>query len=388
MPMSTGNTEHPLPHKPAEAVAAVREDARFGAAFLRRHGLRILLFFIGVLLPLWGFGELADELREGEAFFFDDPLLNAAHALGNRGFDHFFVAISALGYQWGVVPFNVLMLLWLGFKRWLREGLFAGVAVIGSALLNLGAKQLWARERPSLWESIAPEATRMGVPAFGPGLEHQRAAGRAQHLLPHHLIRPQVRRVHNHPLLVHPKRRSVLDRQHMPAAALLHPDRRSGRRLGDHRLRRHRRVAQKPRQADLSGPAAAQGAHPHPLLPTALHQAGMQKDPPFSRRRSPNRPSNSCRILASRPDPHTESEIMPAGKPTMCECHSPSRGGVAALRHQAAVAVLELLAGAAGARLVAADAAPGAGVVGVPTVGRHRLCALGHEADSRARAEA
>jgi hypothetical protein len=49
--MSSGNTEHPLPHRPAEAVAAVREDARFGAAFLRRHGLRLLLFFVGVLLP-------------------------------------------------------------------------------------------------------------------------------------------------------------------------------------------------------------------------------------------------------------------------------------------------------------------------------------------------
>ena len=159
MPMSTGNTEHPLPHSPTEAAAVVREEARFGAAFLRRHGLRMFLFFIGVLLPLWGFGELAEELREGEAFFFDDPLLNAAHALGNRGFDHFFVAMSALGYQWGVVPFNVLMVLWLAFKRWMREGLFAGVAVIGSALLNLGTKQLFARERPSLWESIAPEAT-------------------------------------------------------------------------------------------------------------------------------------------------------------------------------------------------------------------------------------
>jgi undecaprenyl-diphosphatase len=40
-----------------------------------------------------------------------------------------------------------------------REGLFAGVALGGSALLNLGAKQLFGRARPTLWESIAPEAT-------------------------------------------------------------------------------------------------------------------------------------------------------------------------------------------------------------------------------------
>ena len=159
MPMSTANTEHPLPLEPAQAVTAVREDARFGAAFLRRHGLRMLLFFIGVLLPLWGFGELAGKLREGGAFPFDAPLLRLAHTLGSHGPDRFFVVLSALGYQWGVVPFDALLVLWLGLKRWMREGLFTGVAVIGSALLNLGSKQLFARERPSLWDSIAPETT-------------------------------------------------------------------------------------------------------------------------------------------------------------------------------------------------------------------------------------
>ena len=159
MPMSTGNTERPLPRKHAEVAAAVREDARFGLRFLRRHGLRTLLFFIGVLVPLWGFGQLADELREGEAFVFDAPVLQWAHALASQGSDRFFILLSALGYQWGVVPVDIALVLWLGFKRRLREGLFAGVAVIGSALLNLGAKHLFARQRPSLWESIAPETT-------------------------------------------------------------------------------------------------------------------------------------------------------------------------------------------------------------------------------------
>ena len=47
----------------------------------------------------------------------------------------------------------------LALTRRMREGLFAGIALGGSALLNLGAKQLFARARPALWESIAPEAT-------------------------------------------------------------------------------------------------------------------------------------------------------------------------------------------------------------------------------------
>src|SRR5690606_19570870 len=64
-----------------------------------------------------------------------------------------------LGYEWGVVPFDVALVLALAAMRRLREGLFAGIALGGSALLNVGAKQLFARHRPSLWESIAPETT-------------------------------------------------------------------------------------------------------------------------------------------------------------------------------------------------------------------------------------
>lgn len=159
MPMSTKNTEHELPHSPAEAVEVVREDVRFGAAFLRLHGRRLLLVFVGVLLPLLGFGVLAEELREGEAFFFDQPMLDLAHALARDGRDVFFVRISELGYLYGVIPADILLMVVLGLRRHLREGIFAGVSIIGSALLNMGAKQVFARQRPTLWESIAPETT-------------------------------------------------------------------------------------------------------------------------------------------------------------------------------------------------------------------------------------
>ena len=138
-------------------LPALQREARFGAAFVRRHGWRLLLLFAGVLLPLWGFSELAEEVREAEIFPFDQPILLAANALASQGFDDLFLFFSAIGYQYGVVPFDVLLIVVLAVKQRLREGLFAGVAVIGSALLNVGAKQFFARDRPSLWESIAPE---------------------------------------------------------------------------------------------------------------------------------------------------------------------------------------------------------------------------------------
>ena len=157
--MSNGNSGHRLPHEPAEAAAALREDARFGLGFLRERWRRLLLLFAGLLLPLWGFGALAEELHEGEVFAFDAPLLLFARDLASHGFDRIFVSISALGYEWGVVPVDLVLIAWLGLKRWKREGLFAGLALGGSALLNLATKQWFARERPSLWASIAPEAT-------------------------------------------------------------------------------------------------------------------------------------------------------------------------------------------------------------------------------------
>ena len=140
-----------------EFEGVIREEARFGATFLRRYGALLLLLFIGVLLPLAAFGTMAHELREGEGFFFDVPLLKFAHAAARDGFNRFFVAVSALGYLYGVVPIDIVLILTLGWKRCLREGLFAGLAIVGSALLNLGAKPVFARDRPSLWESIAPE---------------------------------------------------------------------------------------------------------------------------------------------------------------------------------------------------------------------------------------
>jgi len=140
-----------------DAGETVRAEARFGVAFLRRHGVLLLLVFVGILLPLAGFGTLAHELLEGDGFFFDVPLLDFAHGMARAGFDRFFVIVAALGYQYGVVPADAVLVAMLSWKRRLREGLFAGLALIGSALLNLGAKPLFGRDRPSLWESIAPE---------------------------------------------------------------------------------------------------------------------------------------------------------------------------------------------------------------------------------------
>jgi membrane-associated phospholipid phosphatase len=158
MTMSSAGSPR-TPATPAEAAKTVRQEARFGASFLRVHRWRLFLVFIGVLLPLWGFGTLVEELREGEGFAFDEPLLRLAHAMASAGFDRAFLLMSALGYGWGVIPVDIGLVLGLALRRRFREGLFAAISMIGSLLLNLAAKHSFARARPDLWPSIAPETT-------------------------------------------------------------------------------------------------------------------------------------------------------------------------------------------------------------------------------------
>jgi undecaprenyl-diphosphatase len=119
----------------------------------------LALLFVGVLLPLWLFAELADEVHGMEAMVFDDALLLQLHGRTSPLLDRFFSWFSLAGYRYGVLPLDIAISLGLlAFRRW-REAAFAIVAFGGSALLNMTTKQVFQRPRPALWESSAPETT-------------------------------------------------------------------------------------------------------------------------------------------------------------------------------------------------------------------------------------
>jgi membrane-associated phospholipid phosphatase len=81
------------------------------------------------------------------------------HAMATPTLDRFFILLTRLGYQWGVVPLDLIVLLSLALRRRFRDGLFFGIAVTGSAVLNIVAKNYFARMRPDLWLSLTPETT-------------------------------------------------------------------------------------------------------------------------------------------------------------------------------------------------------------------------------------
>ncbi|MEN5263838.1 phosphatase PAP2 family protein [Stenotrophomonas sp. TWI587] len=141
------------------AVLAAAEPAAGVRHWMGRNAWRFVLLFVGVLLPLAGFVALADEVHELEAIYFDDLLLWKLHALHSPGLDRFFVLLSKLGYEWFLIPADVLIVGLLAWRKRWREASFVAICFAGSALLNLGSKRFFQRDRPSLWESIAPEST-------------------------------------------------------------------------------------------------------------------------------------------------------------------------------------------------------------------------------------
>jgi len=151
--------DEPVPATPGAAARVVADAVGYGLRFLRKHGWRMVLWFVCLLLPLWGFAALVGEVHEKEVFPFDAPTLNMLHAVATPTLDHFFVLMTRLGYSWGVVPLDVILLLLFVLLRRFRDDLFFGLAVIGSGVLNIVAKNHFARMRPDLWLSITPETT-------------------------------------------------------------------------------------------------------------------------------------------------------------------------------------------------------------------------------------
>ena len=112
----------------------------------------------GVLLPLAAFAVLAAMVAAGPPGF-DLSLAGVAQRGVGGAMDPAWLLLSRFGHEWGVVPVDIALVALLLLRRRWRGGLFAAVALGGSGLLNMAAKQLFARARPELWTPLAPEHT-------------------------------------------------------------------------------------------------------------------------------------------------------------------------------------------------------------------------------------
>ena len=113
--------------------------------------------FGAILLPLLLFGALAEDVWKREIFHWDSPLLERFHAHATPDFDTLMLLASRLGGVTVMLPLIIGSALLLWWKNHLSQSWFLAIGVGGACAFNLIAKLIFARTRPDLWLSIAPE---------------------------------------------------------------------------------------------------------------------------------------------------------------------------------------------------------------------------------------
>ena len=127
--------------------------------WLRAERGHLLALFFGVLVPLYLFGMLAEDVIEQQSIAFDNALLTFVHGYATPQLDRAMLFFSLIGSARVLIPANLMVFGLLMYLRKWAAGLFWIFAVGGAALIDVLAKHSFARTRPSLWISLAPEAT-------------------------------------------------------------------------------------------------------------------------------------------------------------------------------------------------------------------------------------
>jgi undecaprenyl-diphosphatase len=132
----------------------------------------VLLAVLAVVLGVWGFIEVAEEVVEGEARKVDERVLrflrradDPALPIGPRWLIEAARDLTALGGATVLLVVLLAVLGYLAFERKRREIWLVTLAAGGGVLVSTVLKQLFARERPDIVTHLAPA----GTPSFPSG---------------------------------------------------------------------------------------------------------------------------------------------------------------------------------------------------------------------------
>ncbi|MBK4737300.1 phosphatase PAP2 family protein [Noviherbaspirillum pedocola] len=91
---------------------------------------------------------------------FDRPTLLFVHSHASRQLDVVMLVVTWLGSRYILFPLDALLIVVFLLRQNRKSAApFLVAAVLGAALLDFIAKHVFARIRPHLWDSIAPELT-------------------------------------------------------------------------------------------------------------------------------------------------------------------------------------------------------------------------------------
>lgn len=119
----------------------------------------LAVYFLIFLACLIGFGQIADEVHEGETLGIDDAILQTINGFSTSVWDTFFVIVTQLGGVIGIITLTLGLLAVLILRHKRRAAFVLALTVGGAALLNLILKLVFERSRPDLWEQLIVETS-------------------------------------------------------------------------------------------------------------------------------------------------------------------------------------------------------------------------------------
>ena len=123
----------------------------------RLFSLLLTIRVVGLLIAgfaIWVFAQIADEVVEKETTTTDTQILQAIRRLHTPLLDQIMVGITFLGQPSVLVVFSLSLGIGLLFQRRRSEATTLAIAAIGAAGLNYWLKELFARDRPALWDRV------------------------------------------------------------------------------------------------------------------------------------------------------------------------------------------------------------------------------------------
>lgn len=137
---------------------------------LARRDIIPIAVLLGIAVPVWAFTEIAEEVGEGDARWFDESVLLAlrtsdpADPIGPHWVEASVMDITALG---GFTVLALVTLLAVGYlltlKRWADAALLLA-ATVGGTAISEGLKMGFNRPRPDLVAHVV-ETTSMSFPS-------------------------------------------------------------------------------------------------------------------------------------------------------------------------------------------------------------------------------
>ena len=118
---------------------------------------RWLLLLFGVLIPLYGFASLAEDVWTKELLTWDAPVLNALHRLATPSLDRLAVVVTFFGSGGLMALAGAALAALLGYRGHRSRATFVALAVVGAGAIDVLAKLAFLRARPQLWVSPIQE---------------------------------------------------------------------------------------------------------------------------------------------------------------------------------------------------------------------------------------